>query len=114
MPMPVSQYTDEMREIIDLFKREDPEGYEIFVACDLAMSHPRHTAMIKKLDELLERAARLLFENDREEARAAAIEVYHTMYLICGHDADAAARRKAEDLADAGGMPGACPCNLFC
>lgn len=90
-----SQYLDERREILELLKDQDPEGFEIFVACDLAMSHPRHTSMIKALDELLGRAARFRFENKREEAHAAAIEVYYTMYLISG-DASDAARRKAK------------------
>ena len=100
-----SQYADERREIIERIKDEDPKGWECFLTRfqirNLFMMHPLHATLSNALEKHLERAARLKFENDREEAASAAIEVYYTIYLIVGDDHEVA-RRKAEDLGDSG------------
>jgi hypothetical protein len=90
-----SEFSDERREILEVLEDEDPKGWESFHARSLFMMCP--IELSNTLEKQLERAARLKFENDREEANAAAIEVYYTIYLIIGDD-PTTARRKAEDL----------------
>ena len=103
-----SQYADERREILEVLQDEDPKGWESFQARNLFMMHPAHTLLIKTLEHHLERAARLKFENEREEANAAAIEVYYTIYIICGDD-DETARKKADALGDGMALAGLRP-----
>lgn len=100
-----SEFRDEREEVLDIMRDNDKEAWQRFQACNLFMLNPMHATLMEVLERQLERAGKLKFDGDWEEARVAQIEVYFTIYQITGADPETA-RQKAEELAEEGGLRG--------
>lgn len=100
-----SEFRDEREEILDVMRENDKETWESFQAYDLFMLSPIHTTLMKALEMQLERAGKLKFEGDWDEAKEARIKVYLTIYKVTGASLETA-RQKAEELAEEGGLRG--------
>lgn len=100
-----SEFRDEREEVLDVMRDNDKEAWQRFQACNLFMLNPMHATLMEVLEKQLESAGKLKFEGDWEEAREAQIEVYSTIYHLTGTDLETA-RRKAEELAEEGGLRG--------
>lgn len=100
-----SEFRDEREEILDVMRENDKETWQRFQIFNLFMMHPIHATLTRVLDQQLERAGKFKFDGDWEEAKVAQIEAYLTIYRITGADPETA-RRKAEELAEEGGLRG--------
>lgn len=93
------QHQDERDEIVEAFRDAEPVLHERICTSRLFRSHSG--VLDFALDRQLTKAAKLRFDGDWDEARAAAAEAYTTMYLIAGLP-DEQAREKGTELADDG------------
>lgn len=100
-----SEFHAEREAILDVMRENDRETWQRFQACNLVWLNPMHNTLTAILEKQLEEAGKLKFEGEWDEARVAQIEVYSTIYHICGFDAEAA-KEKAEELAEEVGLRG--------
>lgn len=100
-----SEYHDERETILDAMRDNDKDAWQRFQACKLFAPHPMHHTLMSIFEKHLERAGRHRFDGDWDEAKAAQIDVYTTIYHLIGLPSDQA-KEKAEELAEESGLRG--------
>lgn len=100
-----SEFRDEREEILDAMRENDKVAWQRLQVCNIFMPNSIHHTLMGVLEKQLERAGKLKFEGEWDEAKVARIEVYSTIYHLIGTDPETA-RQKAEELANAGSLGG--------